>query len=257
MSVKWAPYIAFGLFDIYETGFKNTFNKETEMLRSFKEKHGWEPTTADFQTAIQLLESLKLAKVTRDPLTQDYIAIKEGGKQTLLRVLDSKQAPNTLNLIETIMDNKDPQSLRRELLDVGSKYAKFGTEWISEALGNISQELNPKDSDTPKSIPASDRIVAIAHNQTEGDEIFRGIERIVKEYRADNEAGHDDEQPAVLADLTAGRTLWEKGTFHIRSLWETLMKALRYIATKFADKSIGELAKELLEVIQKFVDSGN
>jgi len=134
--------------------------------------------------------------------------------------------------------------------------------WITRALEGMikNREVSKKGLTLGQAnsvAPASNRIVLLSDNNPESEEIFSDIEKIIRDYKADNEAGHDDQQQAVIADLEAGRTLWEKGTFFLKSLWETLLKSLEYISAKFADKAIGELASKLLKVITTFLESGS
>jgi len=101
-------------------------------------------------------------------------------------------------------------------------------------------------------VPASDRIVTLAHNQTK--EIEGPLEELVLALEADN--GIPDRpglKERLLGQVRAGRELIRVGTFKSYVLYVTLLSALNSLVEKYKGHAIGAVAATLVELLIKHV----
>jgi hypothetical protein len=96
--------------------------------------------------------------------------------------------------------------------------------------------------------PASDRIVALNHNQV--SEADRSVSELVDQLENDN---GDPDQPGLrerlLGQIKAGRELIRAGEFRAYLLYETLVRALYEIVNRYRNPTIVALANALLGAV--------
>lgn len=143
------------------------------------------------------------------------------------------------------------KTLPREVIDKYNKYNALGAGWLLEALQNIQAT----DTVSNIVIPASDRIVTLDDNSKEFKTVQADLSSLITGVKASNSFGDEDpeEKDAVLADMAAGQELLNAGHFWVKSLWETLIKALKLLIKKFGDAGIGQTASKLLEELTKLL----
>ncbi len=155
--------------------------------------------------------------------------------------LDEKQITSAV-----ISFGNDPSTL------IG-KFNALRFEWLEKALENIEDSFQNDPDELTEAIfvPATDRLVSRSHNQEQFSQATQDLEKIVLEVRGNNNFAEEEPEvrEAVLADLAAGQKILKSGHFWLRSLCETLIKALKYVAKKFGDSAIGVAAKELLKLL--------
>jgi hypothetical protein len=101
------------------------------------------------------------------------------------------------------------------------------------------------------SIPASDRVVTIGHNQPTYVEATAALDKVIEEFandhRLDNELGR--EKGALQKVLEAGRDLLRDTVINVKVGTMMLIEPLRRIAEKYDAAIVGALAKEAIEKI--------
>jgi hypothetical protein len=88
-------------------------------------------------------------------------------------------------------------------------------------------------------VPASDRTVSPDHNSADYKDAIEAIEKTEKAIREANDYPDDDDKEQRIAELDAGRVLFEARRFRVQALKETLLECLKYLSKKFMDKTIG------------------
>lgn len=98
------------------------------------------------------------------------------------------------------------------------------------------------------SIPASNRIVTLGHNQV--DEFSQSISVLVEEIEKDNGVpDHPGLRERLLGQIKAGKELIISGQFKAYLLYEVLVRALNEIIEKYGNETIKSLANALLGAI--------
>ena len=92
--------------------------------------------------------------------------------------------------------------------------------------------------------PASDRIVALDHNQPAYNETLAAIDRLIEVVRESNSYREADaaDQERRIAELEAGRRLLGSRWVSAATVKQAFIGTLTYLAGKFADAPIGEAA---------------
>ncbi len=101
-------------------------------------------------------------------------------------------------------------------------------------------------------VPASDRTVSPDHNSADYKNAIEAIEKTEKAIREANDYPDDDDKKQRIAELEAGRILLEAPRFRSGALIEILLKGLKFLAKKFADKAIGKLADAAIDALSKW-----
>ena len=126
------------------------------------------------------------------------------------------------------------------LSDEGIKHA--------EGLPLLADLLEVGLSAEVLSVPASDRIVSINHNQR--IEIEAPLDEVIKLVEAENSIGNEDGfRELTVGRLRAGRELIRAGVFTLRSLQLTLIVGLQMLIEKYGDTAITLVAAKLLDLL--------
>lgn len=108
-----------------------------------------------------------------------------------------------------------------------------------------AKDLAEPDAEAQLTIPASDRLVTLSHNQI--SEFEQSVDVLVTELEADN---GDPDFPGLrerlLGQIKAGRELILAGQFKAYLLYEVLVKALNELILKYGNETIKSLANALL-----------
>jgi hypothetical protein len=102
-----------------------------------------------------------------------------------------------------------------------------------------------------KAVPASDRVVTLNHNAPEYKQATEVLPQIIELVRGDNEYGDADpeDKEQRLAELEAGGRLLKAPRARLEPIKALLLPALKYLAKKFADTTIGLLASKALAAL--------
>jgi hypothetical protein len=101
--------------------------------------------------------------------------------------------------------------------------------------------------------PASDRIVTLDHNSRDYKETIDKIDKVVHEIESTNDIGDipPDEFEARKTELSAGRRLLDATKVRLAAIRDGLYSILTWFASKFADKSAGELASAATKALAR------
>jgi cell division protein ZapA (FtsZ GTPase activity inhibitor) len=110
--------------------------------------------------------------------------------------------------------------------------------------GVLAHERIAELEETQRLAPASDRVVALDHNQPAYNETLAAIGRVVAVVRESNRYRETDaaDQERRIAELEAGRRLLGSRWVSVATVKAVLISTLTYLASKFADAPIGEAA---------------
>ena len=126
--------------------------------------------------------------------------------------------------------------------------------WTNELvqLGALDTE-NPMTWD-PNSqfIPASDRVVALNHNNPLYQEMIAAIERVEIAVRQNNDLPEIIERERALAELNAGLTLLRAPSVRVSAVREMLIPTLRLIVTCAGTVALGVLGNAAWSAIQAY-----
>jgi len=137
---------------------------------------------------------------------------------------------------------------------LAAKLDHLGHQWLLDALrkiDGIEKEESPGLASSYKIASASNRSVSFKDNQQTITDIDDRVKELLTELAKNNEFNSlpIEEKDAVVADIKVGNELTKQDHFWLKSLWQTLVQGLRYLAKKFSDSLIGKLASALLEVL--------
>ncbi len=147
-------------------------------------------------------------------------------------------------LIQIITDDEFGSSTSYFLTDAGLELAQglpalsvLTLQFPHSVIGNVNIP-----------IPASDRIVQLNHNQV--TELETPIAKVIDALQQDN---GDAEQPGLrerlLGQVKAGRELITSGEFRAYLLYETLIRALGELISKYKNPTILALANALVSAL--------
>ncbi|QDC10175.1 hypothetical protein FHY55_13365 [Oceanicola sp. D3] len=106
------------------------------------------------------------------------------------------------------------------------------------------------------SIPGSDRFVRIDHNAPEVKEITDGLDEIATQISKSNSLKGDVKE-FVPAELSAGRQLLRGSLLRVKAALEVIVSPLKYLAEKFLDAGVGQLAAAILALILALLGIGS
>lgn len=137
-------------------------------------------------------------------------------------------------------------------------YGNSNQEWIERVVAALaSRDLTSPaspleiDEEAAAFAPASDRIVRIDHNAPEIEQLRAGLgdlEELVRSDNSDRIADPEDKRRFV-EHLGAAKRLLMLDKVSAKALNALLVTVLGYLALKFADGVIGELASQLLTLL--------
>ncbi|MBN2972061.1 hypothetical protein JW805_08530 [Roseomonas aeriglobus] len=178
--------------------------------------------------------------------SQEYYGIQE-----IQQLIGSKVGKVFLR---KVMASLDEDSLVNESSydEDGPYYTLTAKGW--EAAETLIRALL-KSENPVEGVPASDRVVTLTDNQRSS--IADGLDEIGREIAQSNEAGSalGDQKDRIVAEFEAGKSVIRSRRVRLEALVGVLATPLRYLAEKFSGAAIGELAKKLLDVIWKVINS--
>lgn len=107
-------------------------------------------------------------------------------------------------------------------------------------------------------VPASDRIVDLDHNAPDYIETVTALEALIVIVRESNSYREEDkpDQERRLAELEAGRALLRSRWISLAVIKATIWGTLTYLAAKFVDAPIGEVASIAWSALKKLLGIG-
>jgi hypothetical protein len=104
------------------------------------------------------------------------------------------------------------------------------------------------------SVPASDRIVSLTHNQQEAIELPLSL--LIDDVRSDNEIFEDGVKDRLLGQLRAGRELINSGSVRAYLLYHTLVRGLMELVARYRGRAIAVAAERLVELLIENIFQG-
>jgi|GEM_PF-1571824 hypothetical protein len=139
-----------------------------------------------------------------------------------------------------------------EYFDVDEEYGFTLTgKGLSSGERAVAKRLDHEQG--LRSVPASDRIVTLTHNQK--SEISLALEEISEQLATSNEIGESlgETKELIVSEVSAAKTLVSTGKFRLNTLFNLLSKPLSFLSEKFTGAAVGELAKRLLTELWKLL----
>ena len=145
-------------------------------------------------------------------------------------------------------------------------YAETGDDFAKDILEHIQntpeadwthlRDDNLNENLEGISVPASDRVVTLSHN--EAGNLEQATSEVIDLVEA--ELGIDGDpslKSRILGQLKAGRELIREKTFSALIMYNTLLAALAFLIQKYAGQAIAETARALYQMLIELVFSGN
>lgn len=145
-------------------------------------------------------------------------------------------------------------------------YAETGDDFAKDILEHIqntpeSEWSHLRDDgldDVLKviSVPASDRVVTLSHN--EAGNLEHAASEVIDLIEAESAIEGDVSlKSRILGQLKAGRELIREKTFSALIMYNTLLSALVFLMQKYSGQAIAETARALYQMLIELVFSGN
>ncbi|MEM7690652.1 MAG: hypothetical protein AAF291_16685 [Pseudomonadota bacterium] len=155
------------------------------------------------------------------------------------------------NFRKTALDSNE---IYNSFKEIGERFFEDAFDAIRDDPDLGSEPFNNDNGgggdESTTSIPASDRLVTVSHNQSE--ELEKEIDKVLCEVEAFNSVdGEDGLREAVIGQLKAGRELIRAGWFKVYTLEVTLLSALRFLAERYEKEAVGALAAGLIAALIK------
>jgi hypothetical protein len=198
-----------------------------------------------FDTARQQV-LLALYRLTYYSEAQEYFSVKEISDNLSLSVGAVFLSRTLRGLVgDSMVNTSDYEDDEYQYLLTNSGWAAAEKLALAALSGGEAVE----------GVPASDRVVAIDDNQR--SDIDEAIGKIAAEIQTSNEIGAalGDGRPRIEAELDAGRRLILPKFVRIEAIVAVLATPLRYLMEKFSGAAVGELAKKLLDLLWKMINS--
>ncbi|MEP9360662.1 hypothetical protein [Sphingomonas sp. KR3-1] len=136
-----------------------------------------------------------------------------------------------------------------------------GDAWLNRAIEALKQrnliadEAEQDIADNAVLVPASDRIVSVDHNAPEAQIISDGLPELQELIRKDNSdrIGNPADRPRFVEQLKAAGDLLRLDRISTRAVAGLILPVLTYLALKFGDEAIGQLATALLEALKSWL----
>ena len=101
--------------------------------------------------------------------------------------------------------------------------------------------------------PEMHRLISKAEEPLLHQEIEQTLQKVANHIRESNEVGNalGDSKDLVSGELEAGAVLTSKDRFRLSRLNALILPTLRFLADKFVGQALGELAKQLTNLLMK------
>ena len=132
-------------------------------------------------------------------------------------------------------------------------YAYGGKTWVDRVLRSLASQDLPGvtylgEELKSVSVPASDRIVTLSHNQQ--SDLIDATEEVVSHLKQENSIdGDSDQRERFLAQLAAGQELVRASSVRAYLVYETLARMLGTLIQKYQGHALGVAASKLLELL--------
>lgn len=113
-----------------------------------------------------------------------------------------------------------------------------------------------RDSAEAEIVPAANRLVRLNHNQSEYQEVARGLDELFEQVRQDNQIGETaEERDRLLRSLTAAKELWSAAELFVIQIRVGIIMAIEdaTAAAVAVGKAVG--AALLVDLIKQIVKS--
>jgi hypothetical protein len=261
VSRPLSDYVALALIgDLDGTGATNFAGEIGELASEAVQRCGFPLREDVFRGALETLSECGLARISNDQYAGEFLTISPMEFQAFVRNAKSENAQAFDNeLILGAIDNPSryPNGAALAKHPVFEDYSAHGDEWLRRAFATIRQKIERDGGIVDEGqealaslseIPASDRVVALDHNQQ--IEIQEPLDQIIDEISSENAIDGDSRLLQIIkGQLKAGRELIKEGPFKLYTLQVTLIAALGTLVEKYKDHAIGAAAGQLLDLL--------
>ncbi len=145
-------------------------------------------------------------------------------------------------ITEKLVEQGGTDLLRKDLYAL-TEHGIREAETLLERRGHSVDEYEPA--------PDSDLILSRIHNPKAHSEVSQGLADLKAEIEKSNsfDSELDGDGDLVETEIAAATTLLTAERVRVSRLKALIVPTLRYLAKKFADQAIGELAKRLIVLI--------
>lgn len=112
--------------------------------------------------------------------------------------------------------------------------------YVRDLRSQLQRMVSSSDADT---IPASDRVVSLNHNERPYQDVIKALDDLSEALRQTNNYDDPADKAQREAELAAGKELLKAPRVREDGLLSVLGKVLRYLWTKFRDTAVGQAAK--------------
>ena len=161
-----------------------------------------------------------------------------------------------------LLDQIDSASKEFEISAKGLTYVEEQLLIDDTIIGRFAAtgdaDTFPEGLKTSKSVPASDRIVSIDHNSSEYRSVVEKLEALRAAVESNNEFRSEnlDEHERRLTDIETTLKILENKRVRVGAVRVAAYGTLIYLAEKFADEPIGELASAAWEALKTLLGIG-
>jgi hypothetical protein len=250
-DIDWNPDDDF--FKVGQEHFDGDFSE----LKSYADKKaGFRVSDSILEQAVRTLASCGLLRITDDNFSGTFVKIKPDRFEKFIEKAHAEIESATKNSDEEGIflrpsDYPNASALyAHELLD---DYSELGDKWLKRALEGIRQKISEdgsvlEDGSSEPSIPGSDRLVTLSHNQIES--LDEPTSEIITAIELENAIpDHPGLRELIIGQLRAGRELIRIGVFKAELLQMTIVVGLKMLVEKYGGHAIGALASKLLDLI--------
>jgi hypothetical protein len=241
-------HIATVLFEwvrVHGNGVEGSFTPKTA-TESLKAQFG---IVLSEETAAQVLNGLAkdgLAKKKYSPLTNGFFSLN------VAKIRSDFNGQFVKESMDHGTIDPDDTDLARAF-PVINAYLTSGKDWINFVV--VELQTGNHFSVEGASVPASDRIVTLNHNQVSELEFATG--ELLETVEAENSIEDDTSlRLRFLGQIKAGRELIRAQTLNAYLLYQTLMSMLAQLIQKYQGHAIGETAKQLWGLLLKHIFTG-
>lgn len=140
-----------------------------------------------------------------------------------------------------------------------SRLDDYAREFMQQVFGPLARELRrfleQRAAELSLAdIPASDRIVAVNDNSRGYRETVDALEKLEQTLTDVNDYPDPEDREQRVAEISAGRRLLRSTRVRISALVSVLGPALTYLAIKFGDQAIGQIAKSAWDLLQLLIN---
>jgi hypothetical protein len=202
------------------------------------------------EAALEHLVKINAASKLESPLTGPLYQIHPN---SFLQFYDDAAEPN-----ENTSRQYDVKWEAAQANQVARSYHFGGDVWLEKMINALkhrdlfADEAAQSLTDEMQFAPASDRIVRIDHNSAEINELTGNLDELAELVRTDNSPviADPEDRPRIVQQIKSAVVLLKLDRVSIGAIKGLLLSVLTYLAIKFADEAIGQIANAAISLIK-------